>query len=138
MINLVCVSEVREPCAVAKSSITETRQRGLPESKKIYIPDLNLTRAEQDDLVRRAMAAIRRNHTIRNLRDEALVEEALLNFVDGVDQFDARMQAALDVLRNRLRFVPVWLNPDEVWIRVLPTNRARRLEGELERIPVLD
>ena len=111
----------------------------IREIDKIYVSDLNLTQPEQDDLVGRALAAITkwRSRRIRHPRDEALIGYVLYSLREGWDEFDPGDQTALDDLEDRLGYVPVWLNPDEVFVRVRDrSSRRPREDAEIIRVAI--
>lgn len=89
----------------------------LQDRRRIDCSDYDLTRQEEIDLVRRAMVAFQKMSGRLTITDEIALECALDSYVNGDEKLRSCDQADLDAIENRLGIIPVWIDPEQVWIR---------------------
>lgn len=89
----------------------------MRERDKLYCDDYSLSKSEEVALGRAALEIVKQLCSRATPRELMEIGCAIDSYIEGADDFSREEQAELDTIEGRLGVMPVWIDPEHVWVR---------------------
>ncbi len=100
----------------------------MRECDKLYCGDYNISRSEEVALGRAALEVVKQMSGRATSRELLEIGCAIDRYIEGVDDFSKNEQVKLDAIESFLGLLPVWVDPEHIWVRRYGSIEATPVE----------